>query len=230
MAVHRNFVHKKRGHMIQMITIQRSGDVNSGLDVNHRRLCCDEDCQLHHFLTYSPAMSDNDLPGGPIRTMSAQRVQIRMNPDGSIIKIPPPSAALQRYAEVDEELDLGPATVAAPIDAPKLDGHDEAIAPTSLQGMPVDVAAVTDTVVMKDDVDHERPHDVAELDGKSLNETKHIMKGVPKEDLWALMRRFDKVSSVIRHFFSRSWFTKASTANRTCSCHRSAQEIARWTS
>jgi hypothetical protein len=138
------------------------------------------------------------LPTSPVRAMSAQRVQIKMNPDGSITKVPPSTStsatttALAQQAAIDEELELEHPTVAAPVNGPDL-AAGEAPPPVSLQGLPVDDQAVTDMTVTKDAIDDERAHDVKHLNGRSLNETKHVMDGVPKEDLWTLMRRFDKV-------------------------------------
>jgi hypothetical protein len=177
------------------------------------------------------AINDDELPPSPVRTLSAQRVAITMNPDGSIIKHkpPPPSALARQAAEaaLDEELELDHPTVAAPVRGPELD-TEEPVAPTSLQGLPIDTGAVAETAVMKDAVDDERTHEVTELGpGNYLNETKHIMNGVPKEDLWLLMRRFDKVcpcTTVLLHSTDHHRFEERTT----CPSYRSEQEAARW--
>jgi hypothetical protein len=129
--------------------------------------------------------------------MSAQRVAITMNPDGSITKRPPaPSSSTlsrQVVAEIDENLDLGHPAVSAPTRGPDLDGESP-IPPAALQGLPIDAEAVAESSVTKEAVDDKRTHDVSELDGQTLNETKPIVNDVSKEDVWMLIRRFDQVS------------------------------------
>jgi hypothetical protein len=152
-----------------------------------------------HLLLSAMDDLDTDLPPMPVRTLSAQRVSITMNPDGSITKHAPPPPPLvsapapETLAQIDEELGIGHATVAAPIHGPDLAG-DEPVAPAALAGLPIDTAALADSTVTKDAVDDSRVHNVDEIGGAHLNPRKQIMNDVSKEEVWLLMRRFDKVS------------------------------------
>lgn len=137
---------------------------------------------------------DDDLPGGPIRTLSAQRVTVAFTPGGSIIKQPPPPP----LPDVDPET-VAP-TVAAPVSGsahPSERDATEAAPSVALEGLPVDAEALAESAVTKDPHDDERPADIEHLTDKGvrLNEQKALIGGIPKEDVWALIRRFDKAST-----------------------------------
>jgi hypothetical protein len=156
---------------------------------------------------------EDDLPGGPIRTLSDQRVSnIVMNPDGSISKRAPPppplvasphiklgDAALDAAAGPDPETSGAAAGVAAPTEHPELGEDAPPVPPPQLLGLPIAADAVAESTVTKDAIDDERVHDVRELTdkGHSLQESKPLINNIPKEDVWALVRRFDKVCVVL---------------------------------
>lgn len=139
---------------------------------------------------------DDDLPGGPVRTLSAQRVTVAFRSDGSIVKQPPPPPRLEPDPEV------GAPTVAAPApDASgpaERDAHEEAAPSAALEGLPVDTEGLNEVEVTKDQHDDARPADIEHLTDKGvhLNEKKALIGGVAKEDMWTLIRRFDKVRNL----------------------------------
>jgi hypothetical protein len=152
-------------------------------------------------------MGDDDAtirPAIRIATLSSQRVPVVMNPDGSISKsnVAPRASALGPID--DEDAELHHPTVAAPVSegVPSAYGGDNPAAlhpPPQLADTPVDPEALAETTITKRPLDDERPTDIEELTekrGLDLDDEGHLVGGLSREDVWALIRRFDKVGEV----------------------------------
>jgi hypothetical protein len=176
-------------------------------------------------ITMASIPLDVDPPvAGLAHRLSEQRVTVVMNPDGSISKPSAdslaPTASRPRLPIRPSEAELHHPTVAAPVSegVPHRSGTvagegDSAAAvavPPQLANTPVDTAAIVQSTVTKKPLDDARPIDVEELtrQGHDLDERGPLVNGVSREDVWALVRRFDKVCD---HRRRRIWILLAHT-------------------
>lgn len=148
------------------------------------------------------------LPPATRRSLSAQRVAVVMNPDGSITKPHVDIPVRPRAPIRPSEAELHHPTVAAPVSSAYYDvaspstgsKEDSEVLrpppPPQLANIPVDVTAIHESEVRKKPVDDLRPTDVEELTkkGHDLDSEGVLINGLSREDLWALIRRFDKAS------------------------------------